>query len=84
MSRIEHAVAAHQILRAESAEARAARRRGEEREAWVLGALLFPLFLVVALVRRIAAPSRRAGEPRGIVADARALAGEVIPFVFVR
>lgn len=67
------------------AENRARRRRQEAREARVLEAALFPLFLGTAVAARCLGKGRDAGQPsRGIIADARARAGEVIPFVFVR
>jgi len=70
---------------------RARRRRAEAREARVLELVLFPLFLFAAIVapllpgRGWRAPQRTSSTSRrSIFTDARAMASEVIPFVFVR
>lgn len=59
-----------------------ARERAERRQYRILYALAFPLFLGAALVARVTG-QRSPGAPRSIPAHAKALAGAIIPMVFM-
>ncbi len=57
------------------------RHRAEKRDAQVLFLVAYPLCLMVAAARRLA-PSAGASSNRSVFAEARAIAGSVIPFAF--
>ncbi len=57
------------------------RHSSEQRQARLLFIIAYPLCLLVAAARRLA-PVGAAPRPRSVFAEARAIAGSVIPFAF--
>ena len=57
------------------------RHRAEQRDAWLLSGVAYPLCLLVAAARRLAAMGP-AQHRQSVFAEARAIAGSVIPFAF--
>lgn len=62
------------------------RRRRNAAEYWVYFALIFPIFLLVAVLARLTPRSWRPvpDSGRGIFGDAKAAANTVLPFVFMQ